>query len=280
MSHDIQHFSMGMWVVALAVVTAFIGISVGTASARKITSAPSPRQRLLWLSWAALSIAGIGAWLPHYIAMVGLEVAGSTVRYDAFWIAISFAVPAFTTVLALLIVNPPPTRHRKPSNSMELGRLVPGAILLGAGFAGMHLAIVSSLQIQGSVGFGVPLTAAAVVIGFVVAAGIMWSISALRSRAPRMAAAVATAVALVAMHYVGVFGLTVTVDPEAARSDGLEVFSILFPVFVLGMFVVTVPITALLMAPDRIAAELESEADTLAEESRMAESRDVQLELR
>ncbi|MFC0446610.1 MHYT domain-containing protein [Rhodococcus jostii] len=279
MSDDLQHFSMGTWIVALAAVTAFIGVFVGIASARKAVTAPNPRQRYLWLAWGALSIGGIGAWLPHYIAMVGFEVYGSVVRYDVLWIVISFVVPVAAAAVALLIISPPPTKHRMPSSTVEMGRLAGGAVLLGVGFAGMHLAIVSSLEIQGSVGFDPLFTAAAAVIGLLVGAGIMWSISALESRTLRLIASVVVAVGLVAMHYTGVFGLSVTVDPTMARPDGLEVFSILFPVFVLGMLVVTIPITALLMAPDRVAAELELEADMLAAESLAAESRGRELEL-
>ena len=279
MSDDLQHFSMGTWIVALAAVTAFIGVFVGIASARKAVTAPNPRQRYLWLAWGALSIGGIGAWLPHYIAMVGFEVYGSVVRYDVLWIAVSFVVPVAAAAVALLIISPPPTKHRLPSASVEIGRLAGGAVLLGVGFTGMDLAIVASLEIQGSVGSDILLTAASAVIGLVVGAGIMWSISALESRTLRLVASVVVAAGLVAMHYTGVFGLSVTVDPSVARPDGLEVFSILFPVFVLGMLVVTIPITALLMAPDRVAAELELEADMLAAESLAAETQGRELEL-
>ncbi|MFC9549847.1 MHYT domain-containing protein [Rhodococcus sp. NPDC056960] len=280
MSDDLQHFSMGTWIAALAAVTAFIGVFVGIAAARKAVTAPNPRQRYLWLAWGALSIGGIGAWLPHYIAMVGFEVYGSVVRYDVLWIVISFVVPVAAAAVALLIVSPPPTKHRRPNSSTELGRLAGGAVLLAVGFVGMQLAIVASLEIQGSVDSDFLYISAAALIGLLVGAGIMWSISALESRTLRLIASVVVAVGLVTMHYTGVFGLSAAVDPAVARPDGLEVFSILFPVFVLGMLVVTIPITALLMAPDRVAAELELEADMLAAESLAAESRGGELELR
>ena len=279
MSDELQHFSMGTWIVALAAVTSFIGVFVGIASARKAMTAPNPRQRYLWLAWGALSIGGFGAWLPHYIAMVGFEVYGSVVRYDVVWIAISFVVPVAAAAVALLIISPPPTKHRRPSTSVEISRLAGGAVLLGIGFTGMDLAIVASLEIQGAVNSDIVLTTASAAIGFVVGAGIMWSISALESRTLRLVASVVVAVGLVAMHYTGVFGLSAAVDQSVARPDGLEVFSILFPVFVLGMLVVTIPITALLMAPDRVAAELELEADMLAAESLAAETQGRELEL-
>ncbi len=187
MSDDLQHFSMGTWIVALAAVTAFIGVFVGIASARKAVTAPNPRQRYLWLAWGgALSIGGIGAWLPHYIAMVGFEVYGSVVRYDVLWIAVSFVVPVAAAAVALLIISPPPTKHRLPSASVEIGRLAGGAVLLGVGFTGMDLAIVASLEIQGSVHSDIPADGSVAVIGLVVGAGIMWSISALESRTLRL----------------------------------------------------------------------------------------------
>ncbi|AOW93905.1 hypothetical protein BFN03_17930 [Rhodococcus sp. WMMA185] len=272
MSDGLQQFSMGTWIIALAAVTGFIGVFVGVASARKAATAANPRQRTLWLAWGALSIGGIGAWLPHYIAMVGFEVSGSVVRYNVLWIAISFVVPVAAAAAALLIVSPPTTKHRRSSATVEVGRLAAGAALLGAAFIGMHVAIVYSIEIQGSVNLGALLTVVAALIGFLIGAGIIWSIYALESRRQRLVAAVAVAVAVVTMHYAGMWGLTATVDTTVAHPDGLEVFSVLFPVFVLGMLVVTVPITALLMAPDRVAAEFELEADMLAAESLAAES--------
>ncbi|MEV0946991.1 MHYT domain-containing protein [Rhodococcus sp. NPDC049939] len=273
MSDGFQQFSMGTWVIGLAMVMAFIGVFVGVASARKAETAQTSRQRTMWLAWGALSIGGIGAWLPHYIAMVGFEVYSSMVRYDILWIVISLVVPVAAAAGALLIVSPPSTKHRRSNASVEIGRLAAGAALLGVGLVGMHLSIVYSIGIQGSVDFGPALTVAAGLIGFLVGAGVIWSVTSLHSRAVRLAAAMAVAVAVVAMHYTGMVGLSVTVDPTAARPGGLEVFSILFPVFVLAMLLITIPITALLMAPDRVAAEFELEADMLAAESRAAESR-------
>jgi hypothetical protein len=47
----------------------------------------------------------------------------------------------------------------------------------------------------------------------------------------------------------------VTVDRAAPVPGGPEVFSFLFPVFVIGLLALAVPITAVMLASDRVSAE-------------------------
>jgi len=62
-------------------------------------------------------------------------------------------------------------------------------------------------------------------------------------------------VAVVGMHYTGMAAVRVTVDHGAPVPGGLEVFSFLFPVFVIGLLALAVPITAVMLASDRGVAE-------------------------
>ena len=56
----------------------------------------------------------------------------------------------------------------------------------------------------------------------------------------------------------------VTVDHAAPVPGGPEVFSFLFPVFVIGLLALAVPITAVMLAPDRVATQSGSAARPLA----------------
>ncbi len=56
--------------------------------------------------------------------------------------------------------------------------------------------------------------------------------------------------AVVALHYTGMAGVRVTLDPSMPAPEGMTVMSLLFPAFVLGIIVLAVPITALLLASD------------------------------
>jgi NO-binding membrane sensor protein with MHYT domain len=56
-------------------------------------------------------------------------------------------------------------------------------------------------------------------------------------------------VASTGMHYTGMAAVNVTLNAEAPDPAGVEVFSFLFPVFILSAAALAVPIVALLTAP-------------------------------
>jgi hypothetical protein len=56
----------------------------------------------------------------------------------------------------------------------------------------------------------------------------------------------------------------VTVDHNAPVPGGPEVFSFLFPVFVIGLLALAIPITAVMLAPDRVETESQSAARPVA----------------
>lgn len=58
-------------------------------------------------------------------------------------------------------------------------------------------------------------------------------------------------VAVTGMHYTGMAAVRVTVDHTAPLPGGPEVFSFLFPVFVIALLALVIPITAVMLAPDR-----------------------------
>lgn len=257
---------MGTWVLVLAAVTSFVGVFVGVASARKAVTVRGSQHRLSWLAWGALSIGGVGLWLPKVIALVGLEIEGTAIRYDMMLIVFSLLVAVATGFAALYVVSPLPNRHRAPTRSVEFGRLAIGGAILAIGTTVAHLLIVSGVRIQGEVDFDIVMIAASAVVNLLAVVLILWTAQAVDARVVRLGCAFAAGCALVAAHYIGVYGIEPSIDPDVAPPSGTEMFSILFPAFVLGLLVLTIPITALLMAPDRVAAELDLEADALAGE--------------
>ncbi|NLU84652.1 MHYT domain-containing protein [Rhodococcus sp. HNM0569] len=267
MSVGIEQFGMGYWVAALAAVTSFIGVFVGVASSRMASVTRAPRLRVTWMFWSALSFGLVGAWLPHFIAMAGFGVDGSRVRFDLVWVLLSLIVPVVGSGAAIVVLTPTPTRHSRSSGGVDIARAVPAILLVWLGLVGMHAALVHAARIQGSLDYTVPFTAAALVLALAISAGIVFTALLMERRIGRMAAALVLAVAITAMHYLGFAGLEATLDDTLPVPDGTEVFSVMFPAFVLAMLVSTVPITALLMAPDRVSARLDREADRLADEA-------------
>ncbi|MBW8710043.1 MAG: signal protein, partial [Mycobacterium sp.] len=113
-------------------------------------------------------------------------------------------------------------------------------------------------QFQGAITYDKGLVALSIVIAVVAATAALWFTLVLESPALRFVAGLVMGVAVVGMHFTGMAAVRVTVDPAAPVPGGLEVFSFLFPVFVIGLLALAVPITAVMLASDRVVAGSQS----------------------
>ncbi len=237
-----QHFAMGTWVLLLAYAVSVLGSVVGLACTRQAAAAAdrSEAARLRWLLLAAFSIGGVGIWLMHFIAMLGFSVPDSVVRFDVLRTAISAVLSIAATFLGLLIVG----------RTLHIGRLLLAGAVTGTAVALMHYTGMWAVQIQGEIGYDAALVALSVVIAIAAATTALWFTLALDGTVLRLVGGLAMGVAVVGMHYTGMFAVEVDVDPSAPRPSGIPVFAFLFPVFVLGVLAMAIPIVAVLMAPE------------------------------
>ena len=113
-------------------------------------------------------------------------------------------------------------------------------------------------------GFAIPNSVVRYNLGWTVASAALWSTLVLESPMLRFVAGLVMGVAVVGMHYTGMAAVRVTVDRTAPLPGGPEVFSFLFPVFVIGLLALAIPITAVMLASDRSAPESQSEPRSLA----------------
>ncbi|MBM6404645.1 hypothetical protein JQN72_10370 [Phycicoccus sp. CSK15P-2] len=237
----IEHFSLGPWLVVLSYAVAVAGSIVGLACARQSALAVdgAPRQR--WLALAAVSIGGIGVWLMHFIAMLGMRVPDTIARYDLGWTAFSALLAIGATYLGLLMIG----------RTVQWARLVPAGIIMGVAVALMHYTGMMAVGIQGQMGYNMFLVALSVVIAVAAATVALWFSLTLRGKPARVAAGLVMGVAVVGMHYTGMAALHVDIDEAAPVPSGFDVFTFLFPVLILGLIALAVPITAIMLAPER-----------------------------
>jgi NO-binding membrane sensor protein with MHYT domain len=128
-------------------------------------------------------------------------------------------------------------------------------VITGLAVALMHYTGMWAVRMQGTMTYDNGLVALSILIAVVAATAALWFTLVLESPALRFAAGLVMGVAVVGMHYTGMAAVRVTVDHAAQMPAGLEVFSFLFPVFVIGLLALAVPITAVMLASDRGAAE-------------------------
>lgn len=241
MNHDVHHFGMGFWLLFLAYIVSVSGSVVGLACTRCSAAASDNRERLRWLAMASIAIGGVAIWLMHFIAMLGFAIPGSVVRYDLGW-TIASAVLSISAVFVGLVTI---------GRTVHLPRLVVAGVITGLAVAGMHYTGMWALEFQGEITYDTTLVAVSIVIAVVAATTALWFTLVLKSTLLRFVGGLVMGVAVVGMHYAGMAAVRVTVDHGMPVPSGLEVFSFLFPVFVVGLLALVVPITAVMLAPDR-----------------------------
>ncbi|GAB2560829.1 MHYT domain-containing protein [Nocardia heshunensis] len=235
------YFSMGYWVLLLALIVSFAGAACGLACIRQSTKSVTQKFRLVWLFVASISIGGVGVAMPIFVSMLGFDVKGSQLRYDNLSITL-FSVVAAATVLIAMLLN---------GKRLVWWRLLVGAALMSLGFGGVHQLLLSAIRIQGSVDQSLVSTVAVYVIAFVLSALTLWFSLWVSSVPLVLLGALVYAILVTGMHYAGLTGLQVHLDPTRAQPQGNVLFNFFVPFFIVGTLSLAIPITAILVAPDR-----------------------------
>lgn len=239
--HAIEHFRLGPWIPALAFTVAVVGSLVGLACTRQASLTTEAGARRRWLAYASVSIGGVAIWMMHFIAMLGMAVPGSLVRYDVGWTVVSAALSIGATYLALLIVGP----------SVRPGPLAVGGLVMGLAVNVMHYTGMNAVRIQGDIDYDPALVLASVVIAVTAATIALWFTLVLQSLRLRFLGAIVMGVAVVGMHYTGMAAMSVELVTGAPAPEGVDAFASLFPVFVFGLLALIGPIMAVMVAPSR-----------------------------
>lgn len=236
---------------AVSVVGSFVGLSCVRQSVKA-----EPGRRTAWIALASVAIGGIGIWLMHFLGMMGgFSVPGTVVRYDLALTLISVVLAVGATMVGLWIAGFGDTVFVKIPPMI---RLLVGGTIMGLAVSLMHYTGMAALGIQGTVEHETAYVAASVVIGLVAANAALWLGRISERIVVRIPAALVMGLAVVALHYTGMAGVRVAVDPSAPMPSGMTVLSLLFPALIIGIFVLAGAIVALGLAPSREEAELEA----------------------
>ncbi|MBF6131476.1 hypothetical protein IU501_00445 [Nocardia otitidiscaviarum] len=235
------YFAMGYWIIALALIVSASGAAVGLACIRQSTKSVTARFRFVWLFVAACSIGGVGVAMPIFVSMLGVGAHGSPVRYDSMLIAV-FSALSGTTVLAALVIA---------GRTLNWVRLGIGAAVMGAGLGSMELVVLLAVHVQGEVERNVLSIIAVYAIALVLSVAVLWFSLTVRSSLLMLGGAALWALVVTGMHYTGLVGVSFDVDHAAPTPEGVDLFSFFVPFFIIGSLALAIPITAILVAPDR-----------------------------
>lgn len=236
-----NYFTMGYWVLILALGVSAAGAVVGLACIRQSTLSVTARFRMVWLTAAAVSIGGVGTWLAVYVSMLGLGVSSGEIRYGVTAMVAAVILSALSVLAGLVIAG----------RDAVLSRIAGGGAVMGIGLGIAHRLAMGAVGVQGSVSVNIWLSVAAAAVAIAASIGLLWATMRYRSMIVLAGVAVVYAVAVTALHYIGQAGVDVQLDPTDGPPAGDDLFTLFVPVFVMGTLSLAIPITAVLVAPDR-----------------------------
>jgi len=235
----VHHFEMGVWLLFLSYGVAVVGSVVGLACAYQSRTATGGT-RIGWLVLAALSIGGVGIWLMHFVGMLGFATPGLPIRYD---IARTFlsAVLAVAAVFGGLMVFGVQKRS-------SLWRLLVAGTITGLAVNLMHYTGMWAVNVKGTISYNPFLVVVSILVAIGAATAALWFTVLAERPGQRLVAGLVMGVASSGMHYIGMMAIRVDLNPDGPDPTGVEVFSFLFPVFILAAVALAVPIVAVLTA--------------------------------
>jgi NO-binding membrane sensor protein with MHYT domain len=198
-----------------------------TARARAAKDHPGRRAR--WLILAAWALGGTGIWVMHFMAMLGFDVPGSTVRYDIGTTVASWVAAIIIVGIGLFIVG-----YGRPG----IAKILAGGLFTGVGVAGMHYTGMAAMRVGGSIGYDRRFVVGSVVIAIVAATVALWFTVHL-SRGPVLAAAaLIMGIAVNGMHFTGMAGLRVHLTGSDAQVHGVQAAVFIGPIMLFVLLVV------------------------------------------
>jgi NO-binding membrane sensor protein with MHYT domain len=228
-----HHFEMGVWLLFLAYATSVVGATIGLACTMQVRTATTPATRLSWLVLAALSIGGVSIWLMHFLGMLGFSTPGMPVRT---LLSAGLSVGAVFAGLVIFGVQ----------KAFAPWRLAVAGVVTGLAISLMHYTGMWAVNVRGTISYNPGLVLLSIAIGIAAATASLWFTVAVNTLPMRLLAGAVMGVASTGMHYTGMSAVRVDLDAAAPDPAGVEVFSFLFPVFVLAAAALALPIVALL----------------------------------
>jgi NO-binding membrane sensor protein with MHYT domain len=223
----IDHFAYGWWTPAIAYVLSVIGSFIGLRFALLAREASGPG-RWPWLALSAACLGGTAIWSMHFVAMMGFRIQGAPIRYDTTLTVLSglLAVTVMAVALTLATMN------------RTAPWILGGGLIAGAGVVGMHYMGMASMNVHGHLHHNPVYVGAASVIAVTAATAALWFALNVRRTVYSFVAALLMGVAVSAMHYTGMFGMSFEASERTPLMPppGANTSDLLLPL-ITGLFV-------------------------------------------
>jgi NO-binding membrane sensor protein with MHYT domain/signal transduction histidine kinase len=187
------------WLVALSIVVAMVVAYTALRLAARVAEAErqgEARTGRLWLVGGAIAM-GTGIWSMHFIGMLAFSLP-IALRYGIGTTIASLVIAIGTSGFALSLAS---RAH------LGIGRLIVGALLMGAGISAMHYSGMAAITVVPMITYAPWLVAASIGIAVTASFAALWLAFKLRSgrsgmmTLARAGAAVVMGLAISGMHY-------------------------------------------------------------------------------
>ncbi|ONI91344.1 hypothetical protein ALI144C_01285 [Actinosynnema sp. ALI-1.44] len=172
--------------------------------------------------------------------MLGSEVHGTPLRYDAATTILSMVLAILVVAVGLFIVG----------FKAGSGWLFVGGAATGAGVAIMHYVGMAAIDLYGEVRYDPFLVLLSVVIAIVAATAALWATVNIRAFGAIVAAALIMGVAVNGMHHVGMAAAEVMPNMAAGGLHGMNGRDLLLPLIVGISFVTVMTLAIVTLSPN------------------------------
>ncbi|HCT60161.1 MULTISPECIES: EAL domain-containing protein [Acidobacterium] len=194
------HGTYNAGLVLASLLVAMFASYVSLDMAGRIAAAHTRAVQRAWLAGGAIAM-GIGIWSMHFIGMLAFRLP-IPMGYNPWITFVSLLIAIASSAFALWRVS---------QATLGPARLIPGALLMGAGVCGMHYTGMAAMRMQPGIQYVPSLVALSVVIAVLASGAALWLSFHLRqmprgSRRVRLlsyAAAIVMGCAIAGMHYTG-----------------------------------------------------------------------------
>jgi NO-binding membrane sensor protein with MHYT domain len=222
---EVNHFVFGPVSPVLALLSAGLGCLLGiilATRAQKFTG----RRRVRLLLYASISLGVTGIWQAKVVALLGLDVPATILRYDPMLVAASLGVALVASAGGMFIVG-----YGRPG----FWRLLAAGGLFGGAVVGAHALLMRSLQVGGAIRFNPALVLVSVAMAMGVAVAMLWFMLGTRGLRAALSASAGTGLAICAAHYVGEAAIEVNIGTRTAEGvTGLGSMQVALLALVLG----------------------------------------------
>ncbi|WGL16415.1 MHYT domain-containing protein [Microbulbifer bruguierae] len=199
----------------ISVLGSFAALQLVTA----IPAAATRAQRRTAILCAGLALGGGAIWSMHFVGMLALQTE-MRMAYDVWGTAVSLVIAIAACTFGMWVCG---------SGRFSIDRLLPAAVFMGAGVAGMHYYGMAAMLMPAEVSYNLNIILISVIIAVVASFAALWMAFNMQGGLQKFASALVMGVAVCGMHYTGMAAISYRmtgVMPEAGWAGSVSETSV------------------------------------------------------